>query len=151
MEEIGKILPAVFKTQIRRAEPPLIEFLTPLWPRVVGKAIAECTRPVAFSGGSLTLGCSCPSWTAQLRSMNDEIRDAINNFLGGAIVKKLSVRHVADLASLESAGEKPSRHAARGAEKLRLPDGAGNLHSAIAGIVERPFPRYVAKRGKGAS
>ena len=151
MEEVGKILPAVFKTQIRRAEPPLIEFLTPLWPCVVGRAIAGCTRPVSFSGGSLTMGCSCPSWTTQLRSMSDEIRDAINNFLGGAIVKKLSVRHVADLAPLDSAAENPAHRASREAEKLRLPDGAADLDSEVSGIVERSFAKYFARGGRGTS
>jgi hypothetical protein len=151
MEEVGKILPAVFKAQMRRAEPPLVEFLTPLWPRVVGKAIAECTQPIAFAGGSLTLGCSCPSWTAQLRSMSEEIRTAINNFLGGAIVKKLSVRHVADLVPLQSAREKRPGRPARGAEKLRLPESAAKLDSEIFGIVERSFAKYFSRRGKGAS
>jgi hypothetical protein len=146
MEEVGKILPAVFKTQMRHAEPPLVEFLTPLWPRVVGKAIAGCTQPIAFAGGSLTLGCSCPSWTAQLRSMSEEMRDAINNFLGGAIVKSLSVRHVADLAPLDSAAEKPTRRAARETKKLRLPDGAANLDPEVSGIVERSFAKYFTRK-----
>jgi hypothetical protein len=151
MEEVGKILPAVFKAQIRRADPPLVEFLTPLWPRVVGRAIAECTRPIAFAGGSLTLGCSCPSWTAQLRAMREDIRAAINNFLGSATVKKLSVRHVANLAPLESAGEKRPGRPARGAEELRLPESTAKLDSEIFGIVERSFAKYFSRRGKGAS
>jgi hypothetical protein len=151
MEEVGKILPTVFKAQMRRAEPPLVEFLTPLWPRVVGRAIAECTQPIAFAAGSLTLGCSCPSWTAQLRAMREDIRAAINNFLGSAIVKKLNVRHVANLMPLESAREKRPGRPARGADKLRLPESAANLDSEVFGIVERSFAKYFSRSGKGTS
>ena len=37
VEEIGKLLPAIFKRQVRRNDPKMIEILAPLWTRVVGK------------------------------------------------------------------------------------------------------------------
>jgi len=159
MEEIGKLLPAIFKSQIRRADPPLLEILTPLWPRVAGKAIAEYSRPIVFTGGRLTLGCSCPCWTAQLRQMSEEIRAKINGFLGSAIVKTLKVRHVPDLAPLESAGEKQAGRAEPGTEEPSRPDGlppegsgpqdgAAELGPEISEILDRSFAKYFARRGK---
>ncbi len=148
MEEIGKLLPAIFKAQIRRADPPLVELLTPLWPRVAGKAIAEYSRPIAFTGGTLTLGCSCLSWTAQLRQMSEQIRAKINDFLGSAIVKKLSVRHVPDLAPLEPAGEMQAGCSEPGTEKLSRPAGATDLGPEISEILDHSFAKYFARRGK---
>ena len=148
MEEIGKILPAVFKTQVRRADPPLVELLTPLWPRVVGKAIARCSHPLGFSEGVLTLAVSCPSWTTQLRELREEIRAKINTFLGGPIVKKLNVRHVPDLAPLEVSAGRHDKLADPGTVKPGRPDGAENLDAETSEILERSFAKYFARRGK---
>ena len=49
MDEIGKVLPALFKKQIGRSEPHLLEILTPLWPRIVGRIMAEHSQPAAFA------------------------------------------------------------------------------------------------------
>ena len=151
MEEVGKILPGVFKSQIRRADPPLVELLTPFWPRVAGKAIARFSRPLAFESGILTLGCSCLSWTAQLRGMREEVRAKINDFLGGVIVKTLKVLHVPDLAPLESAGEKPADRAAPVTEKLSRADGAADLDDEISETLGRSFAKYFARKGKRAN
>ena len=92
MEEIGNILPAIFRTQLRRDSAPLLEILIPLWPRIAGKGIAEHSQPVAFAAGVLTLGTSCPSWAGQLRRMTEEIRAGVNSFLGCPVVKKVRVQ-----------------------------------------------------------
>ena len=94
MDEIGKILPVLFKKQIRRAEPHLLEILVPLWPRIVGKTMAQHSRPAQFDLGVLTLHADCPTWGTQLRHMTDEIRAEVNRFLGQAIVKKLRIKTV---------------------------------------------------------
>src|SRR5439155_13307595 len=60
VQEIGKVLPAIFKGHMRRANPPLVEVLAPLWPRVVGKSIAARSQPVAFEAGTLTLATRSP-------------------------------------------------------------------------------------------
>ena len=148
MEEIGNILPAVFKKQVRRADPPVVELLAPLWSRVAGKAIAQQSRPIAFAEGTLTLGVSCLSWTAQLRQMSEDIRAKINGFLGGPIVKKLRIQHVPDLAPLETARGKQASHAEPGTEKLSWPDGAARPDPEISGILERSFAKYFARSGK---
>lgn len=150
MEEIGRILPAVFKRHVRRADPPLVELLAPLWPRVAGKAIAQHSRPIAFADRTLTLAVSCPSWTAQLRMMSEDIRAKINSFLGGPIVRTLRVRYVPDLDPTETHSAKQDDPGAPRAEKLTRPDGAENLDPEISGILERSFAKYFARSGKRA-
>ncbi len=94
MDEVGKLLPALFKKQIRRAEPHLLEILGPLWPRIVGKAMALHSRPVLFDLGVLTLHADGTTWGNQLRFMTEEIRAKVNGFLGQAMVKKLRIKTV---------------------------------------------------------
>ena len=103
MEEVGRILPTIFKRQMRRENAHVVEILGPLWIRVAGKEIAEHSRPIDFVAGTLTLGTSCPSWATQLRLMTEEIRAKINNFLGCAVVKKLQVRLALNLVQSDSA------------------------------------------------
>jgi hypothetical protein len=92
VDQIGKLLPVLFKKQIRRAEPHLLEILVPLWPRIVGKSMAQHSRPAFFDLGVLTLYSDCPTWGTQLRHMTEEIRAKVNVFLGQAIVKKLRIK-----------------------------------------------------------
>lgn len=94
MDEIGKILPSLFRKQIRREEPRLLEILLPLWPRIAGKSMAQHSQPSFFSSGVLTLAADCDTWGTQLRHMSEEIRAEINSFLGQAVVKKLRIRTV---------------------------------------------------------
>jgi hypothetical protein len=94
VEEIGKLLPALFKKQIRRAEPRLIEILVPLWPRIAGKTMAQHSQPAYFASGVLTLATDSTTWGTQLRQMTEEIRAEINGFLGQPIVKKLRIKAV---------------------------------------------------------
>ncbi len=97
MEEVGNLIPSIFKERIRRESTYLIEILTPLWSRVAGKPLAQHCRPVAFGAGTLTLATDCTSWAAQLRQMTEEIRAEINSFLGQPVVKKLRVRYEPNL------------------------------------------------------
>jgi hypothetical protein len=108
VDAIGKLLPVLFKKQMRRAEPHLLEILVPLWPRIVGKTMAQHSRPAHFDLGALTLYADCPTWGTQLRHMTEEIRTKVNGFLGQAIVKKLRIKTVTqpDLFS-------PARRASR--------------------------------------
>jgi hypothetical protein len=94
VDEIGKLLPTLFRKQIRRAEPHLLEILLPLWPRIAGKTMAQHSQPTFFASGVLTLTTDCPTWGTQLRHMTEEIRAEINGFLGQPIVKKLRIKTV---------------------------------------------------------
>jgi hypothetical protein len=92
LEEIGKILPIVFKPQWSRLEPPVVEVLAPLWSRVAGKALACHCRPVAFNAGTLTLATESAEWTEPVKQLAEEIRAAVNKFLGKPVVKRLRIR-----------------------------------------------------------
>jgi len=94
VDEIGKILPSLFRKQIRRAEPHLLDILLPLWPRIAGKTMAKHSQPAFFASGVLTLATDCATWGTQLRQMTEEIRAGINGFLGQPIVKKLRIKTV---------------------------------------------------------
>jgi hypothetical protein len=94
VDEIGKILPSLFRKQIRREEPHLLEILVPLWPRIAGRSIAEHSQPSGFVAGVLTLNADCATWCNQLKFMAEEIRTKINSFLGQPIVKKLRIKTV---------------------------------------------------------
>jgi predicted nucleic acid-binding Zn ribbon protein len=91
MEEISKILPLIFKGQVRRRSPRVVEILAPLWPLVAGKPMARHSRPVAFEDGVLTLESDCTAWSAEMRRLSDEIRAQINRYLGAPAVRKLKV------------------------------------------------------------
>lgn len=107
MDEIGKVLPTLFRKQIGRAEPHLLDILLPLWPRIAGKTMAQHSQPVFFASGILTLATDCATWNTQLRHMTEEIRAGINGFLGQSIVKKLRIKTAAQPSLFAST--RPSR------------------------------------------
>ena len=92
MEEIGRIVPRALKTHLQRDKAPLLAVVAGLWPRVAGKAIAEQSRPVAFSGGKLTLSASNEEWATQLQALSGEICSAVNKALGQTLVRYVRVR-----------------------------------------------------------
>jgi predicted nucleic acid-binding Zn ribbon protein len=94
VDQIGKLLPTLFKKEILRPEPRLLEILAPLWPRLVGKAMAEHSHPATFEFGALTLHTGCTTWGTQLRHMTEEIRLKVNGMLGREMVKKVRIKIV---------------------------------------------------------
>jgi len=97
VEEVGRILLLVVGRHMHDSDSRLVEVLRALWPRAVGKGIAQHSRPVSFVSGILTLVTPCDAWAAQLGQMGEEVRAAINGFLGKPLVKKVRVRHVPSL------------------------------------------------------
>lgn len=144
MEEISKILPAAFKKQLHRGEAPLVELLLPLWPRVVGKAIARQCRPVSFALGTLTVATSCPTWAAQLRGLGEEMRAEINRFLGSDLVRKLRIRQDLMVACAAPAisDQIPEPGDPASAE---WPDEAGRLEPELARTLRRSYAKYFAR------
>jgi predicted nucleic acid-binding Zn ribbon protein len=101
MEAVGKLLPAIFKRQMRRDDSRLVELLVPFWQKAAGRGIAENSKPVQFEAGTLTLETTCPTWAIQLRMMTDEIRASINNYLRAPMVKKIRVQISSKLGQRE--------------------------------------------------
>jgi hypothetical protein len=148
VDDIGKILPGVLKMEVGRTEPRLLEILAPLWPRVAGKAIALHSRPVAFEAGTLTLATDCPTWTAQLCQMAEEIRAEVNSFLGRPLVKRLRVRKQAgwERPKTTEVNQRMSLPV-RLPEKLSLQK-AVKFEPEIARIVESSYAKYFSRKGK---
>ncbi len=151
MEEVGRILPAALRRLGRIDKTRVAETLASLWPRVVGKSIAEHSGPVAFEAGTLTLAAVGESWTLELRRLAEELRAEINGFLGVSVVSKLRVER-------RDAWEPPATTARRPAV-LRQPEttplepapGGAALDPEMAGILERSFARYFARQTGKAS
>jgi predicted nucleic acid-binding Zn ribbon protein len=97
VQGIGSVLPVVLKSCLQRGQPRMVEVLAPFWSRIAGKAIAVNSVPVAFTAGTLTVATAAPPWAVQLRGMSEEIRRAVNDFLGAPVVKKLLIELKLDL------------------------------------------------------
>jgi hypothetical protein len=94
VEEIGKLLPGLFRNEIRRGEPHLLEILDPLWPRIAGKGMAQHSQPSHFASGVLTVAVDSATWSKQLRHLSEEIRAGVNGALGQGVVKRLRIKTV---------------------------------------------------------
>lgn len=147
MEELGNILPAVFRKPVSAGRAPVLSVIAPLWPRMVGKIIARQAQPVAFCEGVLTLVAFSECWTLQLRQMSDEVTGRINAFLGAPLVQRLRVRR-------ETAGSNDVGCAQRGAQPIQhgskvheilWPQSGAALDPELTSIVERSFVKYFSR------
>jgi len=151
MEDIGKILPKVLKPQLACLEPPVVEVLAPLWIQVAGKTLAKQCRPVAFSGGTLTLATDDADWAAPLQQVAEEIRAQVNNFLGKPVVRRLRISRLARL----DRGDRPPRWPENLlASKTHRKDWRGKVPGAAPGLTQvkgRPSAKSVGRKpGKAA-
>lgn len=149
MQEIGDLVPAIFKKHVRRGNPCLIEILRPLWPRVAGPAIARRSRPVAFEAGTLRLATDSESWAIELHRMAEAVRAKINSFLGASVVKNLRIERVAELDRPVTSGGKefPSRTEAA---KFKMADGGARVRPEQARGDGRSFSKFVPPGRRGA-
>jgi hypothetical protein len=148
VDEVGKVLPALFKKQMRRDEPHLLEILLPLWPRIAGKAIAQHSQPASFDGGVLTLTTDCATWGAQLRHMAEEMRKGINGFLGQPIVRKLRIKkgNPSSLFAPPTTRRGTIRTVPRPAGKMV--DTAAIADREIASTLENSYAKYFTRPGR---
>jgi hypothetical protein len=156
VEEVGRILPLVVGRHMHDADSRLLQVLSALWSRAVGKSIAQHSRPVSFTSGTLTLATGCPSWAEQLGQMREEVRAAINGFLGRYLVRRVRVRHTPGLAPQSDKSNVGTRNweLETGKPRLASPNvkpalELANLDPEIAPFVEEAFTRYFAKAAKG--
>jgi hypothetical protein len=147
MEELGKILPRVLQKHVRGERAPVLPVLTGIWHRVAGKAMAAQARPLAFAAGTLTLAVRCPTWAAQLQGLREEIRRAVNQALGGPVVRQLRVR----LENNQQASEAELAAKPREVRSLTLASQEADLASLAAldpelrAVVARSFTKYFAR------
>jgi hypothetical protein len=156
MEEVGRLLPLAVNRHMHDGDSRLLQVLSALWPRAVGKGIAQNSRPVSFVSGRLTMATACPSWAAQLSQMREEVRAAINGFLGKPLVKQIQIRHMPSLVlQTETPGVgRGNWELQTGQPNLALPDSKPalkltNLGPEIAPFVEEAFAKYFSKAAKG--
>jgi predicted nucleic acid-binding Zn ribbon protein len=145
VEEIGKILPAVFKRHVRQSEPALVELLAPLWPRLVGKAIARQSRPVAFEAGTLRVATSCPTWAVQLGQLAEEVRLGINGQLGAPLVKKLRVEYDPEAGGAALRKAAPASRSTPEIATGKGLHGAARLEPGLSGVIERSYAKYFSR------
>lgn len=88
MERAGKAVLVALR-RVAGSEQPL-EFLTALWPLIVGARLAEHTRPVQWKKGSLQIAVSDSEWQQQLERMPDTLRSRINNWWGADVVEEVT-------------------------------------------------------------
>ena len=89
MERVRNIVPRILGPQVKGFDHAVVEILKPLWPIVVGRAMAEHSRPMVLLGGTLKIETHAASWNLELHKMVDEIRRAINRFLGSRVVHRI--------------------------------------------------------------
>lgn len=147
MEEIGNILPNIFKKKLLGRSAPFLEALRPLWPRAVGKLIAQNARPVGFTGGVLSIDTRSPSWAVQLQQMSETVRAQINSFAGSPLVKKLRIRYQQNWGDAAPPLALPPDLPLAGPRTPAPLERAG-LSPELAGIVERSFVKYFSRGAK---
>lgn len=89
MERVRNIVPRVLGPQVKGFDHAVVEILKPLWPIVVGRAMAEHSRPIMFLEDTLKIETHSTSWNLELHKMVDEIQRAINRFLGSRVVNRI--------------------------------------------------------------
>jgi hypothetical protein len=120
LEEVGKILPRVFEARAGKRDARLSEILAPLWGRVAGPAIAAQSCPEGFVGGTLTLGVSSAAWAVALKKMSEELRAAINRYLGNNAVRKLRIVVTAGTTAREAGSALAASYEVRDETVARL-------------------------------
>jgi predicted nucleic acid-binding Zn ribbon protein len=67
-------------------------FLQELWPSIVGRGVAENTRPVGLSGTTLVVASADPVWVGQLGELEDLLVRSVNRFWGRRLVERIRAR-----------------------------------------------------------
>ena len=100
MERVGEF----FGDVLRRLDRPeaALAWLTSFWPRIVGRSLAEHTRPLGCRDGRLELVADGNPWQQQLESMTRELCRRINQAWGGQLVRE--VKYAAGGNPLPAAG-----------------------------------------------
>jgi hypothetical protein len=87
MERAGKSLWSALR-RVARPEKPL-DLLIAVWPLMVGRRLADHTRPVAWSKGRVDVAVDQPEWQSQLESMGKDVRTQVNKWWGSELVREV--------------------------------------------------------------
>lgn len=84
---LASLIPAVTRPAFRRRSPAGAQVLAD-WPALVGPAIADVTRPLRLTQGTLTIACAGPV-AMELQHLAPELLRRINGALGRTAVERL--------------------------------------------------------------
>jgi hypothetical protein len=121
MERAGKGLWSALR-QVARPDKPL-DLLVAVWPLMVGRRLADHTRPIAWSKGRVAVAVDQPEWQGQLESMGKDVREQVNKWWGSELVRE--VRFVSEKA-------KRQRPAATQGDSARPAEAAGASNRTLA-------------------
>jgi predicted nucleic acid-binding Zn ribbon protein len=62
------------------------------WPEIVGKELAEHTKPIEYDDGELIVAADSPAWATQLRLLASTLVRRLNEELGDGSVRRVKVR-----------------------------------------------------------
>jgi len=91
MQQIASVFDKIFK------RPGLKEYLIEgqiqaIWPQIVGRQIAQLSKPVHFKNGNLFVRVSSPAWRNELNMMRSQIAFKMNEKIGMDVVKSIILR-----------------------------------------------------------
>lgn len=90
-EKIGATLER-FLHQMGAPPARTLTSLESMWPKIVGPALAERTRPIEVIDGVLVIGCDDGSWGSQIGWMDSQIRQRFADTFDGAQIRRIQVR-----------------------------------------------------------
>ena len=147
MERAGKAVLAAL-CHVAGTEQPL-DFLTALWPLIVGARLAEHTRPVQWRKGALQIAVGDPEWQQQLERMPEALRSRINKWWGAGVVQEVTfVRGKAGSAPVPRTQPKVKPSKARPPKEARvdeLKDALRRIRDPeFRNLIERVAGKYLA-------
>ncbi len=149
MERAGKSLWSALR-RVARPEKPL-DLLTAVWPLMVGRRLADHTRPVAWSKGRVDVAVDQPEWQNQLESMGKDVRQQVNSWWGSQLVRE--VRFVPEKAKkpeirkskLEIRNSKFTLPAGRTPVESKLGAAMKELEPALQGIADEELRDLISR------
>jgi hypothetical protein len=168
MERAGQSLWGALR-RVARPEKPL-DLLAAVWPLMVGRRLADHTRPCAWHKGCVDVAVDQPEWQSQLESMCKDVRVQINHWWGSELVRE--VRFVPEKAKRQSSrragyvpvsdtGKDPrtvegqqarlgalAEHKLRSALKELEPALRGIADADLRDLIARVAGQYLGRQGK---
>jgi len=119
-----------------------LDLLTAVWPLMVGRRLADHTRPVAWSKGRVDVAVDQPEWQSQLESMARDVRKQVNSWWGSELVRE--VRFVPEKAKRPRPAAEPVKNARTPAEH-KLGAALRELEPALNKIADTDLRELVAR------
>ena len=145
MERAGKAVLVALRRVVGSEQP--LDFLTALWPLIVGARLAEHTRPVEWKKGALQIAVGDREWQQQLEQMPDTLRTRINKWWGADVVEEVTfIRGKAGHQTPTKPKAKPRKTwPPKEARVEELKEALGRIQDPeVRDLVERVAAKYLA-------